>query len=136
MGDDDREVLGHAVVEDGRDRLRTGLVVGQHVAPGAEQRDVGLAVGQRLGQSLPAIDGAQDHRPFELSREVIGERAVGGVVLVLVGLEQADAELQRRTVCRGRCGRDGENAEQGEQGAEFVHGWIISGIRFQGDAAA
>jgi hypothetical protein len=66
VGDHDREILGLAVVEDGRDDLGAGLVVGQHVAPRSHQGDVGFAVGQRLGEALPAIDGAQLDRPIEL----------------------------------------------------------------------
>jgi hypothetical protein len=96
VGDDQRVVFGLAIVEDGRDHLGAGFVVGQHIAPRPDQRDVGFAVGQRLCEPFPAIDGAQLDRAVEAGREVVGERAVSGVVLVPVGLEEADAELERR----------------------------------------
>ena len=65
MGDHDREILGLAVVEDGRDDLGARLVVREHVAPRSHQGHVGFTVGERLGETFPAIDGAQFHRAIE-----------------------------------------------------------------------
>ncbi len=42
-------------------------VVGEHIAPGAHQRNVGLAIGETLGQALPAVHRAQFHRAAEQS---------------------------------------------------------------------
>src|SRR5690606_34031775 len=125
----DREVLRLAVVQDGRHRLRASVVVGQHVAPRPHQRDVGLAVGERLGQPLPAIDSAQLHRALERTREVIGQRPVGGVVLVLVGLEQAHPQAQR--LGRGGSRNRGRHGEAGDYNNEKMgktsHGGTLRG---------
>jgi hypothetical protein len=93
----------------------SAVVVGQHVAPGAHQREVGLAVGQALGQAFPAVHGAQLHGAAQALRQVRGQRAVGGVVLLAVGLEHADAQAER---AGGRGGMRPAGAVQGRQGAE------------------
>lgn len=53
---------------------------GQHIALGAHQGDVSLAIGQALGQALPAVHRTQLHRPTQPAGQVLLQSAVGGIV--------------------------------------------------------
>ena len=113
-GDHDREIFRLALIQNRRHRLGTGLIVRQHIAPGAHQRQIGFARCQRFRQAFPGIDGAQLYGATEFFGEVIGQRLIGGIVFFLVRLEQADAELQRTLGLGGRSRSERKGHQQAD----------------------
>ncbi len=87
MRNHDRKVFGLTFIKNSADGLRTGLMIGQHIAPWPHQRDIGFAIGKRLGEAFPGIHGTQNDFAAQLGGEVIGEWTIGRVILLFIGLE-------------------------------------------------